>query len=164
MQEILSMLIEGTDLLLEWMENPHAQRRRIYGILTHEEWERLFHDQRRKAALKRMREKKWLEDKQTGNVVTFELSKDAIVEHLKVAIQNKKPLPTYQMTLVSFDFPEVTRKARLTWRRLLKKLGFNRIQLSVWSHTKDIAQEIRYLTSALNIDKWVMIFRAESID
>ena len=156
--EILEVLLEGTDLLLEWMENPHAQRRRINGILTHEEWEKLFGHQKRKSALRRLKKKKWIEDRQLGNGVVFELSCEAVVEYLKASIKREPTRPGNRETLVVFDIPEAARNARKSWRRLLKKLGFKKVQLSVWSSMKDISDQILGLVKALGIDKWVKVY------
>ena len=111
-QEILDMLLEGTELLFEWMENPHAQRRRVRGILTHEEWERIFGDQKRKAALRRLKKKKWIEDRQLGNDVVFELSNEVIIEYLKGLIKQEPLRLGTRETLVVFDIPEAARNAR----------------------------------------------------
>jgi len=157
-QEILDMLLEGTELLFEWMENPHAQRRRVRGILTNEEWERIFGDQNRKAALRRLKKKKWIEDRQLGNDVVFELSNKAIIEYLKGLIKQEPTRPGTRETLVVFDIPEAARNARKSWRRLLKTLGFHKQQLSVWSSMKDIGDQVLALVKALGIEKWVKVY------
>jgi DNA-binding transcriptional regulator PaaX len=162
-QEILDMLLEGTRLLLEWMENPHAQRRRIYGILTHEEWEKLFGDQRMKAALCRLKKRKWIEDRHLGNNIEFELSNEAIVEYVKWHVRSKPSHQDDEETLVVFDFPEAARKARQKWRRLLKGIGFTRLQLSVWSSLRDVGKEVQSLIATLGIQKWVRVYKAKVI-
>ncbi len=157
-REILDMLLEGTDLLLEWAENPHAQRRRLRGTLTHEEWEKIFGDQKRKAALRRLKKKKWIQDRRHGNEVVFELNDKAIVEYLKASIKREPSRPGTRETLVVFDIPEAARNARKSWRRLLKAVGFQRLQLSVWSSMKDIGDQILALVKALGIEKWVKVY------
>ncbi|MBI4592192.1 hypothetical protein HY733_01975 [Candidatus Uhrbacteria bacterium] len=157
-EEILNTLLEGTELLLEWMENPHAQRRRIRGILTHEEWEKIFGDQKKKAALRRMKKKKWIMDRELGDTVAFELSNQAIIEYLKASIKREPSRPGTRETLVVFDFPEAAQSGRKGWRRLLKTLGFKRLQLSVWSTMRDIGDQILALVKALKIEKWVRVY------
>ncbi|MBI4435755.1 hypothetical protein HY630_03725 [Candidatus Uhrbacteria bacterium] len=163
-QEILDMLLEGTELLFEWMENPHAQRRRVRGILTHEEWEKIFGDQKRNAALRRLKKKKWINDRQLGNDVVFELSNKAIIEYLKGLIKQEPPRPGTRETLVVFDIPEAARSARTNWRRLLKALGFHKQQLSVWSSMKNIGDQVLALVKALGIEKWVKVYSGTELN
>jgi DNA-binding transcriptional regulator PaaX len=162
-REILDLLLEGTELLFEWMENPHAQRRRLRGVLTQQEWEQVFGDQRKKKALRRLRKKQWVEDRQQGNIVTFTLSDEALIEHLKQKVLENRSLPKHQKTIVAFDFPEVARKARLMWRRLLKKLGFTKEQQSVWVSKFDVGEHIQSLAVVLKITAWVKVYRAETL-
>lgn len=159
-QEILDVITEGGGLLMEWMENPHALRRRIRGTIPSEEWNRLFADKRKKRALRGLRKKKWIENKQKGNEIVFDLSNDAVIEYLKLSISQVNLNTHHNETLVIFDIPEVARNARQRFRRLLKKLGFRQAQLSVWSSLKDISPQMHSLITVLGIQKWVNVYRA----
>lgn len=161
-QEILDMLFEAGDLLLEWMENPYKQSRRIRGIMEPEEWNRLFQERKKKRALREMKRKTWLTHRQEGNRIIYEIQEDAIVHYLKESIRSETSLLPAPMTvLVTFDFPEAARKARNSFRHLLKQMGFKQKQLSVWFSNKSVVNEIRALIQALKLEKWINVYLAQ---
>ena len=61
--------------------------------------------------------------------------------------------------LVIFDFPEAAKESRQAFRRLLRRIGFEFIQFSVWSSKKNIIFEIREVVDILKLGRWVKIYR-----
>ncbi|NQV90456.1 CRISPR-associated endonuclease Cas2 [Candidatus Uhrbacteria bacterium] len=164
LHEILDVLSEGGRLISEWMENPHALRRRIRGTIPSAEWDKIFEDQRKNRTLQQIRKKEWIQDQRKGNEVVFILSNEAIVAYLtNSAISESQNNHTFE-TLVVFDIPEVARKARQHFRRLLKKFGFSQIQRSVWSSMNNMGQQMQTLVKILGIEKWVNVYHASLID
>jgi DNA-binding transcriptional regulator PaaX len=161
-QEIFDTLFEANDLLFEWMENPHKQRRRLRGWIEQDEWNQLFSDQKKKRALRRLKKQAWLSHRQEGNRMVYEIHENAVVQFLKNTIRSSTfLLPTPMIVLVTFDFPEAARKARNSFRHYLKQVGFSQQQLSVWATKKSVAREIRLLIRMLKIEKWVNVYLAQ---
>lgn len=161
-QDILDMLVEASDLTFEWMANPYKQYRRIQGIMEPEEWNRIFRERKKRRALKELKRKKWLSERQEGNRIIYEIEEAAIVHYLKESIRFETSiLPTPMTILVTFDFPEAARKARNSFRHLLKQIGFKQKQLSVWFSNKSVANEMHALVHALKLEKWVNVYLAQ---
>ncbi|KKW32739.1 MAG: hypothetical protein UY76_C0018G0002 [Candidatus Uhrbacteria bacterium GW2011_GWA2_52_8d] len=161
-QEILDMLFEAGDLLLEWMENPQKQSRRIRGIMEQDEWNRLFGDQKKKRALRRLKKQAWLSHRREGNRMAYEIHESAVAQFLNNTIRSSTSLlPTPMIVLVTFDFPETARKARNSFRHYLKQVGFSQKQLSVWASKKSVMKEICLLIRTLKIEKWVNVYLAQ---
>jgi CRISPR-associated endonuclease Cas2 len=59
-----------------------------------------------------------------------------------------------------FDVPEDIRRIRSMIRRLLKSIGFEQLQRSVWYGNVGIEKELREYMDKLGAIKYVKIFRA----
>lgn len=66
--------------------------------------------------------------------------------------------------VVIFDIPESERAARDALRRLIKQLGFRRLQRSVWIHPLPCEQEIDEISQAYGVQAYVTLLRVESFD
>jgi len=124
-----------------------------------EEWNRIFREKKKRRALKELKRKKWLTERQEGDKVVYELTESAVIQHLKSTIRSTTDvLPEPSIVLVTFDFPEAARRARNSFRYFLKSAGFAQKQLSVWFSTKSILGEMQALIRVLKIEKWVAVY------
>lgn len=124
-------------------------------------------DQRRaereqKLAIRRLKRNKWIKQRNEGNRIEYELTNNGRLAALEVLIRTvERRLPEKQCCLVVFDFPEAARHSRQSFRRLLKRIGFECMQLSVWRSDKDILDEIRKMIRLLKVERWVRAYRSE---
>jgi DNA-binding transcriptional regulator PaaX len=159
--EIIDSLIDLGDITFRWAQNPYEFSREMHGRISSDEWDRIFCDQRRKRALKRLRDKKWIADRRSGTNIQFTLRYDAAVKSIQSKIQTKTTrLPSRTFALVTFDFPEAARRARDAFRLMLKHLSFRQQQLSVWISDKNVVHELELLVRMMKLDKWVRVYRA----
>ena len=122
----------------------------------------MFNNRRKNRAFKRLKVKRWIEDRQIGNRVEFILRDDAVIKLLKLKIRaTTKQQPKGTLTLVVFDFPEAARRARDAFRSTLKKLAFRKQQLSVWISERDVILELKHLIRLLGLEKWARVYRAQ---
>ena len=77
------------------------------------------------------------------------------VNNLKMRGLTKKKLPNDQLLMVFFDIPEQMRRSRDAFRSMLKILGFEQLQKSIWVTPYDVLKEIRELINEHNIRKHV---------
>jgi len=162
-QVIVDGLIDGVNEAIDWFNDPYKYNQRLRGYLPQEEWDRLFADNKRRTTLRRLKKKKWIEDRRLGNGVTYSLSQDVLAEYLRNSIKKTTAKIQTGEILVAFDFPEAASRARRDWRRLLKSVGFKQVQLSVWSTVKSVEEQITQLVGVLGIQKWVKVYRGYEI-
>jgi len=62
--------------------------------------------------------------------------------------------------IVIFDIPEKKKVAREILREKLKKLGFFRIQKSVWVYPYECKDEINFVCEFFNVENYVLYFSA----
>ena len=60
--------------------------------------------------------------------------------------------------IVVFDIPEKSRYARDILRDKIKRMGFFRIQQSVWVHPFPCKEEVRFLAEFLSIESHILVF------
>lgn len=161
---ILGDLLEGIDVVGELMNlPPYAGPRHHFEYhMARKEWDRMYgKEMKERRALKKLREKRWIEDRQTGNGILVRIHSDAVVASLKTQIlRTTEVLTDGFMTLLSFDFPNGATKARNQWRGLIRRLGLKKEQLSVYSTTLNVADELCALIKALGAEKWIRVFVA----
>ena len=156
---VVDGLMDGMNEAVDWFNDPHKYNHRLRGYLPQEEWDRLFGDVKKKTILRRLRKKKWVEDRRLGNGVTYSLSQEVLVEYLRNSIKQTVSTVHAGELLVAFDFPEAAGRARRDWRRLLKSVGFKQVQLSVWSTIKAVEDQMLQLVKLLGVQKWVKVYR-----
>ena len=83
----------------------------------------------------------------------------AIKDVIRIACKNDNG----KRVLVSFDIPKQENAVRVRLRYVLKDLGFNLVQQSLWSSDKDIGKIMRQLVFDLGAEKWVHVFEAKEI-
>jgi hypothetical protein len=123
--------------------------------------ERFQLEREKKKALWRLKENKWIKQKNESDRVEYEITNDGRIAALEaVMCSSDSLLPEGEWCLVVFDFPEPARRSRGIFRRLLKRVGFECIQLSVWQTKKNIYFEINEIIKLLKINHWVRVYQA----
>lgn len=74
---------------------------------------------------------------------------------LKAVGAPKNKLPDNQWLMVFFDIPENFRKGRDIFRGMLKALGFEQFQKSIWITPYNVISEIKMLIKEYEIEKYV---------
>ncbi|MEK7545632.1 MAG: hypothetical protein AAB554_00975 [Patescibacteria group bacterium] len=77
---------------------------------------------------------------------------------LEMRIRSAPRLRGAEKTYVAFDFPIPQRSARDAFRRFLKRTGFIKIQMSLWSIGRDAAKPMRDLLTRVGARDWVRVF------
>lgn len=112
----------------------------------------------RNQAIKRLKEGKYLKACKEGKRVIYILTNSGKARAIQTALKSSKGLLSNKTCLVSFDFPEVSRKARNYFRYYLKSVGFKFVQGSVWSIDRDVVELMNKLICLLRIKSWVKIY------
>jgi DNA-binding transcriptional regulator PaaX len=96
--------------------------------------------------------------------------------HFELTAQGEKLLHKYQFSelgpkapskwdgkwhLVSFDIPQRANYAREILRDKLKRMGFFRVQQSLWVHPYDCTKELDFIIDFLHIEGYVLEFRVK---
>lgn len=142
------------------LERP-AQFRYEYfqGGLSREAWEGLMQTSRQRRAVRDLRKKKWIQDREKGDQVIFRIAKEVAVQHIRGKIRaTERMLSKGTSVLVLFDFPVGANMARQEWRRFLKSIGCRQEQLSVWSTPLDVGKELAALLILLGLEKWCKVY------
>lgn len=69
----------------------------------------------------------------------------------------KKQVWDGRWRLVLFDIPEVKKESRYHIRRLLKELGFHRLQLSAWIHPLPLLKQFEEIQHAYGIERDLLL-------
>lgn len=96
--------------------------------------------------------KRVLEQKHAGYI----LDSKGILRVMQMRMPNlqKKKLPQKQWFMVFFDIPEKKRKARDFFRGLLRSMGFEPLQKSIWITRYDFIQETKEALKNIGIEKY----------
>jgi hypothetical protein len=122
--------------------------------------ERFRQERKKKKALWQLKRNKWIKLQKEGERVEYEITKNGRLAALEIIMRcTNSCLPAGEACLVIFDFPEAAKESRQTFRRFLRRIGFEFIQLSVWSSKKNIFFEIREAVGILKLGRWVKIYR-----
>lgn len=65
--------------------------------------------------------------------------------------------------LISFDIPENKRQARDAVRRLIKQLGFYKLQASLWVYPHDCSTQVKAIQSAYGVGEDIRLIVASEI-
>jgi hypothetical protein len=123
--------------------------------------EQFQQEREKKKALWQLKRNKWIKLQKEGVRVEYEITKNGKIAALEAIMKcTRSLLVKGEWILVVFDFPEPARKSRGVFRRLLKRVGFEREQLSVWRTNKNIFYEIDKIIVLLKIDRWVKVYLA----
>ena len=130
-------------------------------------WYEMLRDQERwqaKRQLEILKEQKFLEKKNKGDKVIYELTETGQAFLLQEQIsQIKDSYPAEIECYVTFDIPEPARDTRELFRRILKKCNFTMVQQSVWSSKYKVGELMSELIKISGLDKWTKIFIGRDI-
>ncbi|MBI2019997.1 hypothetical protein HYS94_01085 [Candidatus Daviesbacteria bacterium] len=115
-------------------------------------------------ALKRLREKKWVEkvdDKKTGEI-TYKLT-NLGREFLLILKTEDQIEWDGKWRIIVFDIPEKRRSIRDILRSRLKLWGFKPWQQSVWASKKNLTNKLRALIKELGIEDWVLVIESDNV-
>lgn len=113
-------------------------------------------------ALKRLREKGYLEKEHNEGKIIFKLTQ-AGQEFLTLSKSDDEIEWDQKWRLVIFDIPENKRGVRDILRSRLKMWGFTPWQKSVWATKKNITQKLRRFVSELGIEDWVLVIESDNV-
>ncbi len=116
--------------------------------------------QSKKARLRYLKEKKLIAVKKKEDKVIVELTKKGDRERKKRRKNKASKLPVNQVCLVTYDIPTTANKARDAFRFFLKKLGFKKINQSVWQTEFNVIDEVLGFVRKAKIGEWVCVFVA----
>lgn len=118
--------------------------------------------------INRLAKRGWVQLSQKGEKTIVSITKEGKTEYLKFNLDKmtiKKPKRWDGLwRIVSFDIPEEHKIAREALRDLLKRLGFYRLQKSVFIHPYDCKKEIEFIKEVYEISLWVKYIVAKEID
>lgn len=113
-------------------------------------------------ALKRLRERGFIEKEHNEGKIIFKLSL-AGKDFLELSKSEDEIEWDGSWRLVIFDIPENKRGVRDILRSRLKLWRFTRWQKSVWASKKNIAQKLRQFVKELGIEDWVLVIESNNV-
>jgi DNA-binding transcriptional regulator PaaX len=107
--------------------------------------------------LYRLKKAKLLEEKIFNNTKGYILSPRGFMKLYRIQLEHKKKekYPQGHYLMVFFDIPEKQRQLRNCFRSLLRELGFQKIQQSVWATQYQVANELQQIIKDYGLDKYV---------
>ncbi len=129
----------------KWMEkyiSNKGKRKKLYDTLY--------------ALYKRKNLKKYISSNGLKGYALTDLGNFRIFQ-IRIKNINEKKLPREEKLLVFFDIPEKIRKKRDALRSLLKSLGFEQIQKSIWITQYDVRKKVKEIIKEYGIQKNVHI-------
>lgn len=112
-------------------------------------------------ALKRLREKGFIEETLSSEGLVYKLS--IAGEELMYFQQDEEKNWDGKWRIIIFDIPESHRKIRRTLRGKLKEWGFIAWQKSVWATKRNIMEKLKKLIIELDISDWIALIESENV-
>ena len=104
-----------------------------------------------------------MEAKKIGRRLRYSLTEKGEAAYLKMLIRQAKERRDGKMLVVLFDIPEREKSSRTVLRHFLKSSGFTRLQWSVWTSYKEVAEALGRWVRIRRLGKWVRILKAEAV-
>ncbi len=114
-------------------------------------------------AVNNLRARKFIEVRKKGDKVMFILTSKGKLAALKERVRLASKRSDGKILLVSFDIPEQEHLIRSKLRYMLKDLGFERIQMSLWGSKLDVGEQIAKLVKDMGAQKWIRIFLSSEV-
>jgi DNA-binding transcriptional regulator PaaX len=164
-KKVLINVLESSIGLLGYLEDlRHYQKANITGSRARIEERKLYRERvLMKQELLRLKKKKLIEERKTGNKLMLCLTEEGKQEILRYKILTAKNNVNKNYCVAVFDIPESERNIRDFFRRFLKEAGFIRLQQSVWVSQKDVMDYLIELVKSANAEKWVHLINATEI-
>ncbi len=83
---------------------------------------------------------------------------------IRMKLTEKKKRSDGKWVMVVFDIPEKRRKIRDRLRSLLRSLGFQMFQKSIWISPYDVLEKVQKLSQGLFLEKSVRVFLIEEVE
>ncbi|KKQ55085.1 MAG: hypothetical protein US74_C0042G0006 [Parcubacteria group bacterium GW2011_GWA2_38_13] len=108
----------------------------------------------------------FLKTRQINNKTCYFLTPKGDIRsfRVKASLIKKKKLPQRQSVLVFFDIPEKLRSTRGIFRILLKDLGFEMLQKSIWISSYDVIDDVKIIIKKIKIDAFTHILIVKHFD
>jgi len=128
---------------------------------------RSFDPQKVYSVLKKINQKGWVEINEVKDKMMVTLTKEGKREILKYDLDQMKIKPLKKWDgywrIVIFDIPERFKKGRNAFRALLRRLGFYRLQKSVFILPWQCEREIEFISHVYQISSYVNFILAKKI-
>jgi len=85
------------------------------------------------------------------------------VFNIKIKLEEKKKRIDKKWQMVLFDIPEKKRKARDSFRKQLKYLGYKRLQRSIWVCPYNVLEPTQQLIKYHKLDRFVRLLLVEEV-
>lgn len=112
-------------------------------------------------ALKRLREKGFIEEALSSGGLVYKLS--IAGEELLYFQQDEVKDWDGKWRIIIFDIPESQRKIRRILRGKLRQWGFVAWQKSVWATKRNIMEKLKKLITELNVNEWIALIESENV-
>lgn len=83
--------------------------------------------------------------------------------NIKIKLEEKKKRTDRKWQMVLFDIPEKKRRARDSFRKQLKYLGYKRLQRSIWVCPYDVSEPTQQLIKYHKLDRFVRLLLVEEV-
>lgn len=169
-EEIKSKLSYTQDFLLTFLDgmvtemHPLKRRGLMHATMPLDDFLAMKVEYRERAAKSRLAQLRYQKlatiDKQ-GKRMMMHLTDKGLARALRLKIETAtKTLPDNYLCIVVFDIPERLRRVRSALRSLLKRIGFSRMQQSVWIGKLDIVEFFDALIEHMGAKNHIHVFVA----
>lgn len=164
---ILEDLLDDLNYMSDLLSLPPyaGPRHNFEARMAQKDWEKMYKGEiEKRRALRNLKEKKWLDAKTHGNEVVIRISSNAVVTALKNRIHStSQKIGEGMKCLLAYDFPVGSDKARKVWLKLIKNLGLEYEQQSLYSTEFDVGLELKALAKAIGVERWTRIYTATDL-
>jgi len=152
---ILNAVADGIEIFEYGCYQPSALMR--YGLEDLKILEKERARSHMRAEICRLQKRKYLEKIKHEEKIIFKLSDlgQKMLDRQHVA--KPKKLPEGETFVISYDIPEKYAAVRQDFRRTLKRLGFKKLQQSVWSSELDWSDRTTELIDSRALSDWVLV-------
>ncbi|PIX62625.1 hypothetical protein CO057_02655 [Candidatus Uhrbacteria bacterium CG_4_9_14_0_2_um_filter_41_50] len=158
--QLLEEIVETADDFFTLGYNPTAVLR--FGLDGYKEIRNRQEERQRRAALKRLEEKKLIEDAKIADEYRGNVTEAGMQEFFRIKLSQCELLDDGFVSVVVFDVPESQRGFRKNIRELLKEIGFMQIQKSVWISPFDVCDTLMKMFGKTK-RKWIRCFIAREV-
>lgn len=112
-----------------------------------------------------LKTKNYITTENVKGVPAVILTKRGISKALKASFNagDKKKRKDGKWIMLTFDIPQQHKKARQLLRSIIRNLGYNMFQQSIWICPYDVSEITEKLLQEHNLEKYVKIFLIESL-
>jgi CRISPR-associated endonuclease Cas2 len=156
---LLEEMVDDLDLVLTFGYRPLKVLK--YGMEGVRRMRNADARRQRRRAMQRLKERKLIQMREEAGQYYVALTSSGLCQFIQLKIADASVLPVGDLCIVVFDIPEVYRALRKRTRDFLRRLGFVRLQRSVWASPLDVAEPLSLIfRTQKKVGKWVRIFTA----